>query len=1138
MLPKTGMLPTQTLALLVCVSQAATGSATDNAQATTHAITTNDNGDDAAPLPDFDGDGTIGFGDFLIFAGAFGSRDGDEKYDARYDLSGDGEIGFSDFVIFAQNFGKEVPSPVVAIPDANLRAAIEAALDKATGAPITQAEMATLDSLEANDADISDLTGLEYATNLTWLDLASNNITDISVLEGLTNLTDVTLTANSVSDLASLAANTGLGRGSQVDVTNNPLNAASETTHIPALQARGVSVSFVPSPIVRIPDANLRAAIRVALGKANGAPITQAEMATLDSLTANKRGISDLTGLEYATNLTWLDLASNNITNISVLEGLTNLTDLILSENNISDLASLVGNTGLGKGGKVDVTNNPLNAASLSTHILALQARGVSVSYVPSPVVAIPDANLRAAIEVALRKPTGAPITQAEMATLTNLSARNAGISDLTGLGSAANLTGLRLSYNHISDISVLTGLPNLTTLNLRGNNITDLSPLSGLTNLTTLNLRGNNITDLSTLAANTGLGSGDVVDVRDNPLDAASISTHIPALQARGVNVSYVPSPVVTIPDANLRAAIEVALGKASGAPITVAEMKRLSDLTADDAGISDLNGLEFAANLWSLWLQGNVTDLSPLSGLTNLTYLVIANLSLTVSDLSPILGLTNLTTLSLRGMNITDISALAGLTNLTRLELDGNAITDLSPLSGLTNLTTLNLRGNNITDLSPLSGLTNLTTLNLRGNNITDLSTLAANTGLGSGDVVDVRDNPLDAASISTHIPELQANGVNVSYDEFLSFTDPQIYNDNVFVLPVSENIAAGNLPLKDYAARFYEHFNDQFDFLMFVPNLPQGGVEPGAFGGAFYASVKNEVRGIGLDSFFDDSWGSPGKLNGVIYFATYATYPHTQYGVRWSIFTDGTPLHELMHRWANHIIPSSHGSHWGFSSADGRLAGFDFDNLVDHGRGWYTAGDFLPYNWWGVGPYSPIELYLAGFIPPEEVPDLWVAKDGEWLRDEEGRIINHDNGFPIFTASTVRTYSIEDIIEKNGPRVPDHTGAQRDFRAAVILLISDEYPAIRRILERLSDDVSWLSYAGEDDADQYNFYEATRGRGTITMGGLSQLRRRSGAKIVVPRSFGMPPPPIVDHWEIGNGREDAERTSIHVPAEAEQP
>ena len=36
-----------------------------------------------------------------------------------------------------------------------------------------------------------------------------------------------------------------------------------------------------------------------------------------------------------------------------------------------------------------------------------------------------------------------------------------------------------------------------------------------------------------------------------------------------------------------------------------------------------------------------------------------------------------------------------------------------------------------------------------------------------------------------------------------------------------------------------------------------------------------------------------------------------------------------------------------------------------------------------------YSPIELYVAGLIPAEEVPDLWVGEDVEFVRDQEGRV-----------------------------------------------------------------------------------------------------------------------------------------------------
>ena len=61
---------------------------------------------EALATPDFDGDGTVGFADFLQFAAQFGLSQGDAGYEARYDLDGDGTIGFGDFLIFANAFGK------------------------------------------------------------------------------------------------------------------------------------------------------------------------------------------------------------------------------------------------------------------------------------------------------------------------------------------------------------------------------------------------------------------------------------------------------------------------------------------------------------------------------------------------------------------------------------------------------------------------------------------------------------------------------------------------------------------------------------------------------------------------------------------------------------------------------------------------------------------------------------------------------------------------------------------------------------------------------------------------------------------------------------------------------------------------
>ena len=631
------MLYIAALALLVCLSYVNPGSISNDALAASEKITTADN--NGSSLPDFDGDGTIGFGDFVLFAGAFGSSQGDEKYDARYDLNGDGEIGFPDFVTFAQDFGKEVPPPVVSIPDVNLRAAIETALDKASGAPITLAEMATLDSLEASNADISDLTGLDSAVNLTWLDLSSNDIADISVLGGLPNLTHLNLSDNDISDLASLVANKGLGVGARVDVTDNPLNDVSENTHISVLRARGVAVAIDITPrFVTIPDDSLRTVIETILEKAAGTPITQADMATMDSLAANAKGIRDLTGLESAANLTYLSLYNNEIADISRLASLINLKELLLSHNRIKDISKLAGLT---------------------------------------------------------------------------------------------RLTELWLWDNQIEDISALSGLIFLTRLSLGENKINDISALSNLSNLNVLFLKGNDISDLAGLAANKGLGGGDIVDVTDNPLNATALSLHIPALQARGVSVSFVRSPEVVIRDTNLRAAVWRALDRSSGTLITVADMEILTHLLADKSGIDELTGLEAAANLTFLDVgENNIRDLSPLAGLTKLMDLDLR--SNNIKDLAPLAGLTKLTHLDLFYNHASNLSSLAGLRSLTRLNLTSNNIKNLSPLAGLTKLMDLDLRSNAIRDLAPLAGLTNLTNLVLRYNNVRDLSPLAGLTNL----------------------------------------------------------------------------------------------------------------------------------------------------------------------------------------------------------------------------------------------------------------------------------------------------------------------------------------------------------------------------------------------------------------------
>ena len=587
----------------------------------------------------------------------------------------------------------------VDIPDSNLRAAIAEALGKAPDDPILRSEMATLTRLLVGNAGISDLTGLEWAINLTGLNLEGNSISDISPLENLTNLTGLALEGNSISDISPLANLTNLIGLTLYDNSISVITPLANLTNLTVLFLSGNSISDI-SPL--------------------------ANLTNLTTLFLNNASISDISSLANLTNLTTLLLSDNSISDISALASLTNLTDLHLSDNSILDISPL--------------------------------------------------ANL-------------------------------------------TNLTYLVLKSNSISDISPLADLTNLGTLALHSNSTSDISPLANLTNLTQLDLSANPLSDISPLGDVTNLTS---LNLRWIPLSYPAIHTHIPALESKGVSVSYddrtpaslhkisgdetasdnsllivevkgsdnrpfegvpvtfaivsgggalgatstttdaqgraqseltlgsdgepnrvtasvVPfglealftvgqSVVVDIPDPNLRAAIADALGKAPDDPILTSEMATLTRLTAGawEIRIGDVTGLEEATNLTYLHISNTSTlDLSPLADLTNLTTLT---LSKSISDLSSLADLTNLTSLSLSPTS--DISPLANLTNLTTLSL-GGSISDLSPLANLTNLTTLTF-GGSISDLSLLPNLTNLTALRIYNTLISDISPLANLTNL----------------------------------------------------------------------------------------------------------------------------------------------------------------------------------------------------------------------------------------------------------------------------------------------------------------------------------------------------------------------------------------------------------------------
>ena len=169
------------------------------------------------------------------------------------------------------------------------------------------------------------------------------------------------------------------------------------------------------------------------------------------------------------------------------------------------------------------------------------------------------------------------------------------------------------------------------------------------------------------------------------------------------------IPGAGVYIPDPNLRAAIEEALGKASGDVIAVEDMATLTDLNVENMGIRDITGLEFAINLKVLQIRGNmITDIAAVTGLSQLGYLGIANNK--IPDISPITQLTNISSLEIYANEISDISPLAGLTNMRWLSMYDNPVTDISPLVNLKNLSGIRVSVEEGGDLSPIAELINL--------------------------------------------------------------------------------------------------------------------------------------------------------------------------------------------------------------------------------------------------------------------------------------------------------------------------------------------------------------------------------------------------------------------------------------------
>ena len=97
---------------------------------------------------------------------------------------------------------------------------------------------------------------------------------------------------------------------------------------------------------VSFADPSLEAAVRAALNQPAG-PLTSVDLLSLTNLSAEAKGITDLSGLEWAGNLTNLDVEANGLTDLGPLSGLVRIESLSAGSNGLTGLNALSGLTNL-----------------------------------------------------------------------------------------------------------------------------------------------------------------------------------------------------------------------------------------------------------------------------------------------------------------------------------------------------------------------------------------------------------------------------------------------------------------------------------------------------------------------------------------------------------------------------------------------------------------------------------------------------------------------------------------------------------------------------------------------------------------------------------------------------------------------
>lgn len=559
-----------------------------------------------------------------------------------------------------------------------------------------------------------------------------------------------------------------------------------------------------PEPPVNFPDPNLDSVIRSYINKPTGtihpSDLVGRGFTYLDFV---RRGVSDLSGLEYCTDLTTIVMHLNQVEDLSALAGLKNLGSLYAYGNQIEDLSPLA---------STNVRflqlshNNVHNIDALE----GLNLTGLSLNSCPvADLGALAGMNTLVQLDVTSTRITSVA-SLAGLAALTELYMGHTDVGDLSilatipllkileidgltylpdfsDLPSLLNLSELYADYVGISNLAPIAQLPKLTVLYLRGNGITDVSPLAALPVLRSLYLEGNQVQDYRSLAVIPTLRSLDLAENGLTEVEDFALFPLVDHVYLAGNSITDA-SPLAGL--TNLRQ-----LDLSSNGFTNFATLPPLTGdnrlLLLGDNGITNLNPLiARMASMANVHIELGRNPLPPeayctgLPALETLGHAVYFDLDWREEQFVPFNG----RSLACNApANDPDADGTVTLDEVNRgtsptVPGKGDLIDFADPVLELyvydalnkfvghiyaddvAKITSLSLRKGKVSDLSGAEYLTGIRYLSLANNAVSDIGPLVANPGLGAGDTLILTGNPLSEQSLCIDIPALIQRGVIV--------------------------------------------------------------------------------------------------------------------------------------------------------------------------------------------------------------------------------------------------------------------------------------------------------------------------------------------------------------------------------------